>query len=68
MDQTTRAAELAAQFAETKLDDKQQLHTSAERRRQIVEEMLTFMPAPEVARTLGVTLARVGQIVGGVRK
>lgn len=65
---TARAAELAYRFAVSKQTDEQLVITGATERRAIVEELLTLMAAPEVAELLGLSLSRVGQIVGGVRK
>ena len=62
--ETQRADELAARFTASK----EAIAAGVAERRAIVAELLTLMPAPKVAELLGISLARVGQIVGGVRK
>lgn len=61
--QPARAAELAARFAASK----QAIAAGAVERRAIVLELLTFMSTREVAETLRISRARVGQIAAGHR-
>lgn len=67
MTETQRAAELAARFNASKQRDAsayERLSTSADERRAIVAELLTFMKPPRVAELLGISVTRVYQITG----
>lgn len=61
---TTRATELATRFAASK----QAVTDGVLERRAIVNELLTFMTATEVADLLRITVARVGQIAAAGRR
>jgi hypothetical protein len=69
MTQTSRASELAARYTALKLSDEQAAIEGARQRRAIVVELLElYGTARPVADLLGITVARVGKIVGGVKE
>ena len=68
MTETQRAAKLAARFNASKARTEQSERAEADERRLVVRELLTFMKAHEIAELLNISVTRVYQIVGGVRK
>lgn len=65
MTQTTRDAELAARFTESKGNEEQASRDGKVERRVIVAELLTHNTTREVAYMLGISVARVRQIMVG---
>ncbi|HEY9417915.1 MAG TPA: helix-turn-helix domain-containing protein [Pseudonocardia sp.] len=63
MIETTRDAELATRFAESKLADEQSSQESKAARRAIVAELRERYSIREVAHLLSISETRVGQIM-----